>query len=132
MRISDWSSDVCSSDLASGYQHEAFRYAVDRDPHRHALGKAHPAERRLHIGEQRARSGGPFTVADGRRHPDDMIFEHAVLAHQPDRRMLALMVVAVLGFFAIAGHLEAVAVDQRYHRQIGRAHVRTPVTNALT
>src|SRR3546814_7867201 len=90
MRISDWSSDVCSSDLASGYLHEAFRYAVDRDPHRHALGKAHPAERRLHIGEQRARSGGPFTVADGRRHPDDMTFEHAVLAHQPDRRMLAL------------------------------------------
>src|SRR3546814_3957380 len=111
MRISDWSSDVCSSDL--------FRYAVDRDPHRHALGKAHPAERRLHIGEQRARSGGPFTVADGRRHPDDMTFEHAVLAHQPDRRMLALLVVAELGFFEIAGPIQAVAVDQRHHRLPG-------------
>src|SRR3546814_3749289 len=82
MRISDWSSDVCSSDL-------------------------------------RARSGGPFTVADGRRHPDDMTFEHAVLAHQPDRRMLALMDVAELGFFEIAGHIEAVAVDQRHHRLPG-------------
>src|SRR3546814_9815544 len=68
MRISDWSSDVCSSDL---------------------------------------------------RHPDDMTFEHAVLAHQPDRRMLALMDVAELGFFEIAGHIEAVAVDQRHHRLPG-------------
>src|SRR3546814_5683132 len=59
------------------------------------------------------------TVADGRRHPDDMTFEHAVLAHQPDRRMLALMDVAELGFFEIAGHIEAVAVDQRHHRLPG-------------
>src|SRR3546814_13098921 len=78
-----------------------------------------PAERRLHVGEQRARSGGPCTVADGRRHPDDMTVEHAVRAHQPDRRMLARMDVAELGFFEIAGHIEAVAVDQRYHRLPG-------------
>src|SRR3546814_3471601 len=85
MRISDWSSDVCSSDL-------------------------------------RARSGGPFTVADGRRHPDDMTFEHAVLAHQSDRRMLALMDVAELGFFEIAGHIEAVRSEER---RVGKECVST-------
>src|SRR3546814_7033512 len=87
---------------SSGYQHEAFRYAFDRDPHRHALSKAHTAERRLHIGEQRARSGGPVTVADGRRHSVDMTFEHAVMANPPARRMRAIMDVAELGVFEIA------------------------------
>src|SRR3546814_16478600 len=73
MRISDWSSDVCSSDLGAGlavfFEQVAFEAArVDPDPHRaavglggvddflHAFGRADIA--RIDAQARRARIGG--------------------------------------------------------------------------
>src|SRR3546814_12090287 len=39
MRISDWSSDVCSSDLLIGAKREAIRMAEDRELFRVAMGE---------------------------------------------------------------------------------------------
>src|SRR3546814_11934670 len=52
MRISDWSSDVCSSDLQSGHQAAGKRIAAQPNLHRHALDDAHEIAGRIVGGDQ--------------------------------------------------------------------------------
>src|SRR3546814_11449334 len=57
MRISDWSSDVCSSDLMLAKPRAARRNLVlgvrelTAQAHRLVFGRAHPAERQVHAAE---------------------------------------------------------------------------------
>src|SRR3546814_2454472 len=52
MRISDWSSDVCSSDLVGVVQVEVERTAVVADQFRHLVGHVVDAERELRVPRQ--------------------------------------------------------------------------------
>src|SRR3546814_8272389 len=88
MRISDWSSDVCSSDLVDVHQ--------DRG-HRRIAQQQLEAVRDLRAGRFRA-------------HVHEVGRLAALLLQQVDR-----------------GERQAGAI---HHDEIGRAHVRTPVTNA--
>src|SRR3546814_6285078 len=75
MRISDWSSDVCSSDLA--------RHAVDaiflRDADPHALEVA--GERRFIIGNGKIERGGILRIET--RH---FLEQYGAIAHVPGHR----------------------------------------------
>src|SRR3546814_10187491 len=109
MRISDWSSDVCSSDLPNGWGDRRFLCPVERsEPEAHAhhqAGRGRP--RPLGAGE----AGGfaqfslPIHADIGRELPREFIA-------QPQSKF----------------DVRQARTDAEF--KIGRAHVWTPVTNA--
>src|SRR3546814_8818404 len=105
MRISDWSSDVCSSDLVTHVLHH-----VARLRHRAEPAVAERTDQRLQIGFVDRRCG----IAE--REPFAVAFVHFLpvveLVRDGEREDFDII------------H------DRRAVREIGRAHVWTPVTNA--
>src|SRR3546814_14532220 len=74
MRISDWSSDVCSSDLLIGAKREAIRMAEDRELFRVAMGeiglecpKAEIARTFEQALEKQAKVGYPTVIRPDRK-----------------------------------------------------------------
>src|SRR3546814_7443833 len=113
MRISDWSSDVCSSDLDTG------SLTVDRN-----------IDRRRAI---RAKAVGRFR----KRAQIDVIFlekasiaEYDCLVVDDADDAFAHGLVDPRWLYEREPALLSRLDDRRRQRKIGRAHVRTPVTNA--
>src|SRR3546814_9797588 len=118
MRISDWSSDVCSSDLQPSCQPPGDLRHGKAGGERHDLEGRDPARHeRIGIGDLGHLVGGPAReddAADARIAPPRNQ-EHAVVEPGPKPSDMRLQL--------------------RVHRvergnKIGRAHVCTPVTNA--
>src|SRR3546814_3746398 len=110
MRISDWSSDVCSSDLIG----------------RTALLASSAALARRHIGRRAwfaaPRQGGAPRArisAQGPRRPDQRLMRLPILPTLVVAAAVAVMI--GLGFWQL---------ERKAWKEIGRAHVCTPVTNA--
>src|SRR3546814_2724939 len=113
MRISDWSSDVCSSDL-------------DFDPrHRSDDVDVTPADDRHHVRENVLFIDTPrrdLRIA-GRIHAEGMLdVEFLTSQHAPSRNK---------PFVALQRGSPILSLSDRVG-EIGRAHVSTPVTNAHT
>src|SRR3546814_6402581 len=105
MRISDWSSDVCSSDLSR-------RHTALRQPGR-SLSRGLLPSRWLALSSKADRGKRrPF-----RRHPDVVV---SLRANPPSEQNLSVP------------HLGVSMMERRARlaREIGSAHVLTPVTNA--
>src|SRR3546814_1917734 len=64
MRISDWSSDVCSSDLQIGLLHQADQPGAVRRPMHDALGGRHEGQHALGLAHELAQIGGGEAEAD--------------------------------------------------------------------
>src|SRR3546814_7216403 len=116
MRISDWSSDVCSSDLARAV---------------HAVA-AEAVEAEIFLGDQPV--GGLNDIRLGVEHVEHVagletgaLADLEVVETMPWRDLDRARAQFGIGLFA-GDHLEAAAGDRR---AIGRAHVRTTATTAL-
>src|SRR3546814_16985259 len=84
MRISDWSSDVCSSDLYAGLagRAEIGRHAARAHRAFEAEGRVHLADRAIGADREQALARAPLAVADrnvGARIADGV--ERAAVAH---------------------------------------------------
>src|SRR3546814_4614943 len=116
MRISDWSSDVCSSDLATQAQLCRAKEAI-HDVVRRAEAVVHqlPVAFRPYYEQRRQ-----FALRDAGGELDIDLLPVVEGAQRLPRRITA------------ADRVPETQVLQRppgLHRQIGRAHVRTPDTN---
>src|SRR3546814_10676803 len=111
MLISDWSSDVCSSDLSQGISFQ--------------LGKVRV--RKLHGRPQSGRSGSDRVRGDtvGRD------TSHRKGEDVSDSRIARCAVLGIftVGLCSVPGALLAL-IHETATTKIGRAHVCTPVTNA--
>src|SRR3546814_6343742 len=114
MRISDWSSDVCSSDLFVVEQQAAQRNQIG------LLGFQVTLQRRREDFEGRH----PFGAAP-------------IRFLQLEKQLARLVVLRDMLWYARGGMTEQVGEDRLFFRrpmrlelEIGRAHVCTPVTNA--
>src|SRR3546814_5502399 len=115
MRISDWSSDVCSSDLEASFAWGRLSWELRSVNHRYFdVSFKVPEEFRVLEGELRQAAGGTISrgkVECGLRYARENSGSESIAL---DRLRLA----------QIKDGLDAVAAEQ-----IGRAHVGTPGTN---
>src|SRR3546814_9831669 len=78
MRISDWSSDVCSSDLVGGLNHQAYARCFDRHGVRLTISKrvvaAERAGNRLQV-----TLGSDYSDRVETREVDQLVVEHGIL-----------------------------------------------------
>src|SRR3546814_6677273 len=121
MRISDWSSDVCSSDRREKLAHlrreatgEALRKTIDSEPV-----------------EQPA-----FAIGVAQRRWCSLVQYGKIIPHQnlARQRLVALAILRLKDMaFDLQDQFERLRIDHSFDplsREIGRAHVRTPVTHA--
>src|SRR3546814_1471118 len=106
MRISDWSSDVCSSDLRDGNL-----YIVDIPFGR--IFRLSPEKEFTLVAEYDGEPNGLKIHKDGRIFIAD--FKHGILQLDPETGK-------------VTPHCERIRLER--FQEIGRAHVCTPVTNA--
>src|SRR3546814_10476739 len=121
MRISDWSSDVCSSDLATVTGERTVEIAGDPD---HPANRGRLCLKGTHLGETVGLEGRLLAPMIGNKRASwdkalDLVakrFKETIARHGPGS-------VA----FYVSGQL---LTEDYYVATIGRAHVCTPVTNA--
>src|SRR3546814_17765043 len=84
MRISDWSSDVCSSDLAPVIAPQPAdgaglfaQLAFGHRDHRHLRNGGMAQQRRLHLGRVDVESAANDLVLDAADHPDAAVLSSA-------------------------------------------------------
>ena len=90
---------------------------IKRDPNRYALCQSYPTEGGVYVSEQIGASL-PLPVRDAAGNALDMALDHRSLADQVDASRIADLDTRKLGFFEIALHMEAIAVNQSEDRVI--------------
>src|SRR3546814_3606669 len=135
MRISDWSSDVCSSDLPSRLKAALGRRHDIAEPFVTAGRDAQRAAKRLEDGLDDVVRVAATQIVDVQRHlgvVDEALEELAEqidveLADPRTRKVDEILEVGAAGPIDDDARERLV---ERHIAEIGRAHVRTPVTNA--
>src|SRR3546814_6982202 len=123
MRISDWSSDVCSSDLDEGKLELASAYV-----RMHYPTEAHSADRRKLSNDILQAWNDPTRSAEAGKKFENFAFGSLYLGGKfPCFPMLANGARASEGSLREFDQLERLEIITS---EIGRAHVRTPVTKA--
>src|SRR3546814_9597765 len=121
MRISDWSSDVCSSDLAGGVVGGEGREETGHfeDQIRTPLGQPGTIARGLVV--------PPGVVGDGQA---DVVLAARVVGHPPSRAPVEELFGCLFAAVAAALPRDAGPGEAGGKGEIGSTHGRTPVTNA--